>query len=117
MNATELRFLVYPCRVVVCESFHTPGSTDPETHDSREYARIIPRTSETGGVWITQFEFAGEIEWNKHAYMLTPEQRRQIEAAAARYAEADKEATAKAKALQEYQRGKYADKAAKYGEC
>lgn len=56
------------------------------------------------------------VFWS-HAYMLTPEQRRQIEAAAARYAEADKEATAKAKALQEYQRGKYADKAAKYGEC
>lgn len=116
MKATELHFLVYPCRVVVCESCYTPGSTDPETHDSREYARIIPRTTEIGGIWITQYEFAGEIRWSKHAWMLTNEQRAQIEAYAAQLAKADEVRTNRAKALQEYQRGKYADRAAKYGE-
>lgn len=116
MKAKEIVFLEYPCRVVVAESCYTPGSTDPETNDSREYARIIPRTSERGGIWITQFEFAGTIEWSKHAQILSPEQRAAIESEAAKYAERDKERTDKAKALQEYQRGKYADKAAKYGE-
>lgn len=116
MKAKEIVFLVYPCRVVVAESCYTPGSTDPETNDSREYARIIPRTTERGGIWITQFEFAGTIEWTKHAVMLTNEQRAQIEAHAARLAKADEVRTNRAKALQEYQRGKYADKAVKYGE-
>lgn len=114
--ATKLVFLNFPCRVVVCESGETYGSTDPETNDLREYARIVPRTKECGGIWITQFEFAGTIEWSKHAQMLSPEQRAAIESEAAKYAERDKERTDKAKALQEYQRGKYADKAAKYGE-
>lgn len=116
MKATELHFLVYPCRVVVCESCYTLGSIDPETHDSREYARIIPRTTEIGGIWITQFEFAGTVEWTKHAGMLTNEQRAQIEAHAARLAKADEVRTNRAKALQEYQRSKHADKAAKYDE-
>ena len=115
-QATKLVFLNFPCRVVVCESGDTYGSTDPETNDLREYARIVPRTKERGGIWITQFEFAGEIEWTKHAVMLTNEQRAQIEAHAARLAKADEVRTNRAKALQEYQRGKYADKAAKYGE-
>lgn len=116
MKAKEIVFLAYPCRVVVAESCYTPGSTDPETNDIREYARIVPRTKECGGLWITQFEFAGEIEWSKHAHMLSDDQREQIEAYAECIAEANKEATAKAKELQAYQRKKYADKAAKYGE-
>lgn len=115
-QATKLVFLNFPGRVVVCESGETYGSTDPETNDLREYARIVPKTMECGGIWITQFEFAGTIEWTKHAGMLTNEQRAQIDARAARIAEQHKEATAKAKALQEYQRGKYALQAAKYGE-
>lgn len=115
-KATKLVSLNFPCRVVVCESGDTYGSTDPETNDLREYARIVPRTKERGGIWISQFEFAGEIEWTKHAVMLTNEQRAQIEAEAARLAKADEVRTNRAKALQEYQRGKYADKAAKYGE-
>lgn len=116
LTATKLAFLVYPCRVVVCESCDTPNSTDRETNDLREYARITPRTSEIGGIWLTRFEFAGTIEWSKHAWMLTPEQRAAIENEAAKYAEADKEHTKQAKALQEYQRGKYAAQIAKYGE-
>ena len=115
-KATKIVFLNFPCRVVVCESGETYGSTDPETNDLREYARIVPRTKECGGLWITQFEFAGTIEWSKHAQMLSSEQRTAIESEAAKYAERDKERTDRAKALQEYQRGKYADKAAKYGE-
>lgn len=115
-KATKLVFLHFPCRVVVCESIDSPDCKDPETHDLREYARITPRTEEVGGVWITQFEFAGEIEWSKHAHMLSDDQREQIEAYAECIAEANKEATAKAKELQAYQRKKYADKAAKYGE-
>lgn len=115
-TATKLVFLNFPCRVIVCESGDTYGSTDPETNDLREYARIVPRTKECGGIFITQFEFAGEIEWTKHAGMLNDEQRAQIEAHAAQLAEADEVRTNRAKALQEYQRGKYADKAAKYGE-
>lgn len=115
-KATKIVFLDFPCRVVVCESGETYGSTDPETNDLREYARIVPRTKECGGLWITQFEFAGEIEWTKHAGMLTNEQRAQIVAHAAKLAKADEVRSNKAKALQEYQRGKYADKAAKYGE-
>lgn len=74
-TATKLVFLNFPCRVVVCESGDTYGSTDPETNDLREYARIIPKTKACGGIWITQFEFAGKIEWSKHAGMLTNEQR------------------------------------------
>lgn len=115
-QATKLVFLNFPGRVVVCESGETYGSTDPETNDLREYARIVPKTMECGGIWITQFEFAGTIEWTKHAGMLTNEQRAQIEAHAARLAKADEVRTNRAKALQEYQRSKYADKAAKYGE-
>ena len=115
-KATKLVFMHFPCRVVVAESIDSPDCNDPETHDLREYARITPRTEEVGGMWITQFEFAGEIEWSKHAHMLSDEQRKQIEAYAACIAEANNEATAKAKALQAYQREKYADKAAKYGE-
>ena len=115
-KATKIVFLNLPCRVVVCESGETYGSTDPETNDLREYARIVPRTKECGGIWITQFEFAGEIEWTKHAGMLTNEQRAQIVAHAAKLAKADEVRSNRAKALQEYQRGKYADKAAKYGE-
>lgn len=115
-TATKLMFLNFPCRVVVCESGETYGSTDPETNDLREYARIVPRTKECGGIWITQFEYAGTVEWTKHAVMLTNEQRAQIEAHAAKLAKADEVRSNRAKALQEYQRSKYADKAAKYGE-
>lgn len=116
MKSTELHFLEYPCRVVVCESCFTPGSFDPETNDSREYARIIPETAEIGGIWLTKFEFAGTIEWSKHASMLTDEHRAQIEAMAAKYAEKHKEATERAKALQAYQRKAYDAQIAKFGE-
>lgn len=116
MKSIELHFNVYPCRVVVCESCFTPGSQDPETHDSREYARIIPETAEVGGIWLTKFEFAGTIEWSKHAWMLTDEHRAQIETMAAKYAETGKEATERAKELQAYQRKAYAAQIAKFGE-
>lgn len=116
MKATKLVFLCFPCRVVVCESSTTPGSTDPETGDLREYARITPKTSAIGGVWFTRFEFAGAIEWTKHAVMLTDEQRAQIERRAAKYAAKYAEETKQAKELQARQRIKYADKIAKYGE-
>lgn len=116
MKATKLEFLCFPCRVVVCESSATPGSTDPETGDLREYASIVPATTAIGGVWLTRFEFAGAIEWTKHATILTDEQRAQIERCAAKYAAKYAEETAAAKALQARQRIKYADKIAKYGE-
>ena len=115
-KATKIVFLYFPCRVVVCESGENYGSTDLETNDIRVYERIDPRTKECVGLWITQFEFAGEIEWTKHAVMLTNEQRAQIVAHAAKLAKADEVRSNRAKALQEYQRSKYADKAAKYGE-
>lgn len=116
LKSQEIRFLQFPCRIVVCESCFTPGSCDPETRDSREYARIIPKTSEIGGIWLTQVEFAGTIEWGKYAWMLTDEHRAQIEAFAARVAEENKTATERAKALQAWQRVRYADMIAKYGE-
>lgn len=116
MKATKLVFLNFPCRVVVCESSTTPGSTDPETGDLREYARICPRTEAIGGVWLTRFDFAGEIEYTKHAAMLTDEQRAQIESCAAKYAAIYADETRRAKELQARQRVKYADKIAKYGE-
>ena len=115
-KSIKIVFLYYPCRVVVCESADSPNAIDPSLNDLREYARIIPRTAETGGVWVTRFDFAGQIEWSEHAAILTDEHRRLIEAHAAKLAEADKERTAKAKALQAYQRAKYATQAAKYGE-
>lgn len=116
MKATKIVFLRYPCRIVVSESCDTPNSYDHKTHDQREYARIIPTTEQIGGIWLTRFEFAGTIEWSKHATMLTDEQRAQIESCAASYAERDAEITKRAKGLQAYQRVKYADKIAKYGE-
>ena len=116
MEQANIIYIRYPGRVIVCESPKSPDCLDKETNDLREYARIVTRTAAVGGVWITQYEFAGAIEWSKHASMLSDTQRRQIEAFAARYAEADKAATERAKALQRYQRARYADKAAKYGE-
>lgn len=70
------------------------------TASRRGYARIVRRTKECCGVWITQYEFAGEIEWTKHAVMLTNEQRAQIEAHAAKLAKADEVRSNRAKALQ-----------------
>lgn len=108
MTSTELHFLEYPCRIVVCESYTTPGSQDPQTHDSKEYARIIPRTEAVGGIRITEFDFAGDIEWNKTwAHELTPEHRKQIEEFAAKIAKENAEATKRARELQAYQRKLY----------
>ena len=101
MKAKEIIFLEYPCCEIVCSR-----DNDPETNDLREYARIVRHTQECGGVWVTRFDFAGQIEWTKHAKDLTPEQRATIERAAARYAEADREKTEWAKHLQAYQREK-----------
>jgi len=108
----ELVYLFFPCRIIVCDR----NVTDKGTNDLLEYARIIPQTKEIGGIWFTRFEFAGEIEWTKHADLLSAEELRRIERQAASIAEEYKEQTEKAKALQAYQRIKYADKIAKYGE-
>lgn len=75
-KANKIVFLNYPCRVVVCESSDSPNAIAPNTNDLREYARIVPRTAETGGVWVTRFDFAGQIEWSEHTDMLTDEHRR-----------------------------------------
>lgn len=47
MKANKIVFLYYPCMVIVCESIETPNSTDPETNDLREYARIVRFSYET----------------------------------------------------------------------
>lgn len=117
MKAKKIVFLKFPCREVVCETWESPEAIDPKTHDLREYAQIVPRTAEIGGIWVTQFEFAGQIEWTEHAGMLSDEQRAQIEHHAAMFAEADRGNTEKAKALQKQQRKMYAAQVAKYGEC
>lgn len=71
MKANKIVFLYFPCMVIVCESIETPNSKDPETNDSREYARIQRYPPEVG-----------TIQWTKHADMLSQEQRRKIEACA-----------------------------------
>lgn len=116
MKASKIIFCYFPCRIVVCESADTPNCIDPETKDLREYARIVPHTVKTGGIWLSRFEFAGDIEWTKHADMLTEEQRAVIEHVATCCAARDFYVTEKAIALQHQQRIKYADKIAKYGE-
>jgi hypothetical protein len=65
--------------VIVCESIETTNSTDPETNDLREYARIVRFSYETK--FFPKFEFlpAGSIEWAKHADMLSKKQRDSIE--------------------------------------
>lgn len=40
MTSTKLCFLEFPNRIVVCESYTTPDSQDPETRDSKEYAVV-----------------------------------------------------------------------------
>lgn len=111
MTSTKLCFLEFPNRIVVCESYTTPDSQDPETHDSKVYARIIPQTQAVGGMWITEFDFAGDIEWNdKWAHELTPAHRKQIEDFAASIAKKYAVINKHARELQAYQREQQAAK-------
>lgn len=91
MKANKIVFLYYPCMVIVCESIETPNSTDPETNDLREYARIVRFSYETK--FFPKFEFlpAGSIEWTKHADMLSKEQRDSIERCSQRLRYEDKD--------------------------
>lgn len=91
MKANKIVFLYFPCMVVVCESCETPGYIDPETNDSREYARITRYSYETEHYPMFDYVAAGGVWFSKHATMLTDEQREQIKAHAAKLAEADKE--------------------------
>lgn len=109
LSPSELHFLEYPNRIVVCAAWGTPGSYDPETGDSREFARIVPRTQPRGGIWVTEFEFAGQIEWTKHAPLLKPGQRAQIERFAEQIAKQNELETEQAKALQMYEQQQYAE--------
>lgn len=62
-QARKIVALCYPCAEVWRESPDT-GITDPYTHDLPEYARINRRT--------------GAITWERHADLLTAEQRDKI---------------------------------------
>lgn len=106
----ELLYLHFPCRIVVCDK----NVEDKKTHDLREYAKITPRTEPIGGIWLTKFDFAGEIEWTEHAKLLTIEERKEIELQAKSIADAYKEETQRAKNLQAFQREKYAEEIAKF---
>lgn len=91
MKANKIVFLYQPCMVIVCESMETPNSTDPETNDLREYARIVRFSYETK--FFPEFEFlpAGSIEWTKHADMLSKKQRDSIERCSQRLRYEDKD--------------------------
>lgn len=106
---SELHFLHYPCRIVVCAACGTPGSYDPETGDSRVFARIVPKTQAVGGLWVTKFEFAGEIQWTKHAYLLSHAQRAQIKRFAEQVAKQNELNTEQAKSLIMYEQQQYAE--------
>lgn len=108
MNKRRLVYLHFPCRIVVCDN----KAEDKVTRDLIEYARIIPMTKEIGGIWLTRFEFAWQIEWTKHKEMLTLDEIFEIERFASNIAEQYKEETEKAKSLQAYQLEKYACKIA-----
>lgn len=77
MKAKDIIFLYYPCMVVVCEQ----NAIDRETNDLREYAKIVLHSYEIPTFRLSDFDFvpAGTIKWTKHAYMLTEEQRKQIQ--------------------------------------
>ena len=62
-QAHKIVALNFPCAVVWCESSDT-GITDPYSHDLPEYARIDRQT--------------GAITWERHADLLTAEQRKKI---------------------------------------
>ena len=62
-QAHKIVALNFPCDVVWCESSDT-GITDPYSHDLPEYARIDRQT--------------GAITWERHADLLTAEQRKKI---------------------------------------
>ena len=62
-QARKIVALNFPCAIVWCESSDT-GITDPYSHDLPEYARINRQT--------------GAITWERHADLLTPEQRKKI---------------------------------------
>lgn len=101
----NLVYLTYPNRIIVCESSRTDNQDyrDPETGDLREYARIVPRTQQCGYDYenmCPEFEYAGTVEWTKHATMLEDWQREQIIVAACAIAETDKENTRRCKEYQ-----------------
>ena len=89
MKAKDIIFLYYPCMVVVCEQ----NSIDRETNDLREYAKIVLHSYEIPTFRLSDFDFvpAGTIKWTKHAYMLTEEQRKQIQDVSIKTREDDKE--------------------------
>lgn len=91
MKAEEIVFLHYPCMVVVCESANTPNSTDPETNDIREYARIIKESYVRDCCSGYQLVPAGKIKWTKHIAMLSEGHIRLIEQVSDRLREEDKE--------------------------
>lgn len=91
MKAEKIVFLHYPCMIVVCESINTPNSTDPETHDLREYARIVKESYLIDCYPGYKLVPAGEIRWTKHEGMLSEDQKRLIEQASERLREKDKE--------------------------
>ncbi len=62
-HAHKIMCLSYPCKLVWCESFDY-GVCDPYGNDLPEYARIDKQT--------------GAITWERHANLLSNEQRRQI---------------------------------------
>lgn len=69
-KARKIVALDFPCMVVWCESSDT-GITDPYCHDLPEYARIDRQT--------------GAIKWERHAGLLSNEQRKRIILAASAY--------------------------------
>lgn len=100
MQSEKIVFIVQPGRTVVCESAYSSIGEDPETRDLYEYARIVPSCAPVN-LFETKWVFTGDIEWTKHADMLTPEHRREIEIVAAKMREDGKDAIAKAKREQE----------------
>lgn len=78
MKSEKIVFFHYPNRIVVCESAESAIGHDPETHDLYEYAHIVPKYCQYTDMHGTRIKRAGDIQWTKHAGMLTPEHRQAI---------------------------------------
>ena len=103
MKSEEIVFLVFPNRIVVCESCTSSLGENPETRDLYEYARIVKYCQPTN-LWETHYEYTGDIEWSKYAEWLRPEHKEEILRFAERMRADNSEAIAKAKAEEQHNR-------------
>lgn len=106
MKIRKLCFIEYSTHIEVYEAYTTKSCQTPQINREKRYATINKiTTTKKGGYFVTEFDFAGDINWdNKLARKLTPEQRKHIEELAANVAKAFAEVNECARKLQACQK-------------